>query len=335
MINRNNTYHLEKYHGPGSRHTCPSCGRKRCFTYYVDDAGRVLDKICGKCDHESSCGYHYTPKQFFHDHESESVDYIRRLKTSVNIKAEKKPLYPVYTMLPFIWVQRFKGRKNGLTDYLHQYFDDYDVSRVVDDYYIGGTRREETVFWQIDIHGTARTAKIIAYQANGHRYKDGIHNPNWVHSKLLGSHRIPYGFELHQCMFGEHLIAEYPYRTIFLVEAEKTAVICAMVIPSVTWVSCGGKSMISAERVKSLCGRRIILIPDYDGIAYWSQHAAEVFGRLKINAEVLVSVYDGASGAQRAKGCDMADMIMDALDSDGPHSDIIRHLNEIICEKIK
>ena len=28
-------YHLQKYAGPTSRHTCPNCGGKRCFTLYV------------------------------------------------------------------------------------------------------------------------------------------------------------------------------------------------------------------------------------------------------------------------------------------------------------
>ena len=60
-------YSLQKYAGPSSRHTCPACGRPRCFTYYVDEEGEPLDITVGKCDHDSSCHYHKTPAEFFRE----------------------------------------------------------------------------------------------------------------------------------------------------------------------------------------------------------------------------------------------------------------------------
>ena len=33
------SYSLQKYAGTQSRHTCPSCGGKRCFTRYIDEEG--------------------------------------------------------------------------------------------------------------------------------------------------------------------------------------------------------------------------------------------------------------------------------------------------------
>ena len=62
------SYHLQKYTGIASRYSCPECGRKRCFTLYIDETGTPLHETVGRCDHESSCGYHYTPKEYFHDH---------------------------------------------------------------------------------------------------------------------------------------------------------------------------------------------------------------------------------------------------------------------------
>lgn len=61
-------YALQKYKGTATRHTCPNCGDKRSFTYYVDESGTPLHTSVGRCNHESSCGYHYTPKEYFHDH---------------------------------------------------------------------------------------------------------------------------------------------------------------------------------------------------------------------------------------------------------------------------
>ena len=61
-------YSLQKYKGTATRHTCPNCGDKRSFTCYVDESGMLLHPSVGRCNHESSCGYHYTPKEYFHDH---------------------------------------------------------------------------------------------------------------------------------------------------------------------------------------------------------------------------------------------------------------------------
>lgn len=60
-------FHLQKYR-PGSKTVCPGCGRKGCFTRYIDEEGLVSfpDNV-GKCDHINSCGYHYTPKEYFND----------------------------------------------------------------------------------------------------------------------------------------------------------------------------------------------------------------------------------------------------------------------------
>jgi C4-type Zn-finger protein len=60
-------FHLQKYR-PGSKTTCPSCGKSRCFVRYIDEQGSIsFPGNVGKCDHENSCGYHYTPKEYFKD----------------------------------------------------------------------------------------------------------------------------------------------------------------------------------------------------------------------------------------------------------------------------
>ena len=60
-------FHLQKYR-PGSKKVCPKCGRKSCFTRYVDGNAQItFPNHVGKCDHINSCGYHYTPKEYFQD----------------------------------------------------------------------------------------------------------------------------------------------------------------------------------------------------------------------------------------------------------------------------
>ena len=63
---------LEPYKGSNTRHTCPACERPRCFARYIDTEGKMQfpDNV-GRCDHEHSCSYHYTPKEYFSDHQEE------------------------------------------------------------------------------------------------------------------------------------------------------------------------------------------------------------------------------------------------------------------------
>ena len=43
-------FHLQKYR-PGSKTTCPSCGKSRCFVRYIDEQGNIcFPENVGKCD---------------------------------------------------------------------------------------------------------------------------------------------------------------------------------------------------------------------------------------------------------------------------------------------
>ena len=57
---------LEPYKGIATRHTCPECHKKRSFARYIDTEGKIeFPPYVGRCNHEQSCGYHFTPKDFF------------------------------------------------------------------------------------------------------------------------------------------------------------------------------------------------------------------------------------------------------------------------------
>lgn len=61
-------YSLQRYKEVATRHTCPNCGDRHSFAYYVDKQDAPLHPSVGRCNHESGCGYHYTHKQYFLDH---------------------------------------------------------------------------------------------------------------------------------------------------------------------------------------------------------------------------------------------------------------------------
>ena len=88
----NYRFHLEKYHR-GSKVACPECKRKACFTRYIDESGEItFPPHVGKCDHEHSCGYHYTPKDFFREHPDELDSFRQEWKPQA--VTPKKPVSP-------------------------------------------------------------------------------------------------------------------------------------------------------------------------------------------------------------------------------------------------
>ena len=59
-------FSLQKY--KRSKLSCPNCGKKQCFVKYIDSQGKItFPDYVGRCDHEQSCQYHYTPSDYFHD----------------------------------------------------------------------------------------------------------------------------------------------------------------------------------------------------------------------------------------------------------------------------
>lgn len=88
----NYRFHLEKYHR-GSKVACPECKRKACFTRYIDESGEItFPPHVGKCDHEHSCGYHYTPKDSFREHPDELDSFRQEWKPQA--VTPKKPVSP-------------------------------------------------------------------------------------------------------------------------------------------------------------------------------------------------------------------------------------------------
>ena len=89
-------FHLQKYRY-GSKISCPNCSKNRSFVRYVDeeDIIRFPDTV-GKCDHENSSGYHYTPRGYFRDNPDvlSQPDSGRADRRILPRSAERKTSHP-------------------------------------------------------------------------------------------------------------------------------------------------------------------------------------------------------------------------------------------------
>jgi len=176
-------FKLERYHAGGSnRYVCPQCGRKKCFTRYIDvETGEYVAEECGKCNHTASCGYHYPPREFFRDHpelrskEDYCTEYVngkplvgfgnsRNLTSAYEKNRSGSRNHQVPVNIPgnleqteFFdseWVRKAMLRKSTFRWWLEklvkegksgsddQAISDAHLQRVFDDYYVGGTAKD-------------------------------------------------------------------------------------------------------------------------------------------------------------------------------------------------
>ena len=308
------TYSLQPYEGPGSRFTCPACGGKRCFTRYVDENGDCLDEAVGRCNHESRCGYHYTPRQFFEDHPSARPDWKEnffRIPQQTIKKTVKKQLWTIGADIVKSTVN--PAIDSDFTLFLKNLIGGEKTCEAVSAYCLGVTKNRDVIFYQLDKEGRCRTGKIMKYdRKTGHRIKDEQVGGKitWVHAILRLSKNpsllLPDGWELTQCLFGEHLLRQFPFKPVALVESEKTAVICSAFWPEYIWLATGGKSQLN-DRLQVLRGRKVVAFPDVDGYLEWKEKLSRVRGLDIVVSDVLEKE---ATFEDRANHVDIADLLI-------------------------
>jgi len=291
----NTTIRLEKYRpGSANRYTCPNCGKSKCFTRYINtETGEYVADECGKCDHESSCGYHYPPREFYRDHPELKVkpawqpNFVNGVQT---VLAQRKPIVSPNT-IEFIqteffdnrWPEKSAQHDSTFTRWLHTLpIDKVQLESVIEDYFLGATSYDiyvegfnygpATIFWMIDDLQQVHDAKLMAYTCDGHRVQ------NWGNSMRSLCVRKGIGPQFEQTekvLFGLHLLNRYPEKDICIVESEKTAIICACLYPQYLWMATGGCGNLQKNKLLPLMNRHLIIFPDSGEYTKWSELMAK------------------------------------------------------------
>jgi rubredoxin len=299
-------YILEPYKGIITRYRCPNCGTNKAFSQYIDlDTGEHISPNVGRCNRESSCGYHYTPKQYFQDNNI-SFDILQpeTFKPRLTTAAQKS--------FSFIPVEVFKAslkssafEMNHFINFLINLFGVEVASQLVSQYFIASSKHwnGSSIFWQIDVQGKVRTGKIMLYSpTTGKRIKEPFNHINWVHSTLKQPE-----FELRQCLFGEHLLIDKT-KPVAIVESEKTAVIASVYLPKFIWTAVGSLTNLNAEKCRILKGRTVVLFPDLNGYEKWSNKAKQLSHLAKFSISDLLEFK--ANDVERKQGFDLADFLL-------------------------
>lgn len=291
----NNEHRFSLERKPGTRHKtdCPFCGQRRCFTRYIDNVtGEYLSEECGKCDHENSCQQvNYPPRDYFRDHpwvnqrDEHPIIAGRRLVLSQRLPA--RPLTtpriePQTEFFPQAWVEESMQRTSTFRQWFeHLPFPEERVQKVLKDYRVGGTKDDvirdginygpAVIFWQIDEQGRVHDGKLMAYHPDGHRVAGWC---NWVRSKAEKCAMGPQLEHTDKVFFGQHLLPLRPDATVCIVESEKTALFCALIMPEYIWLATGGCGNLQSEKLKVLRGRKVVVWPDSGEYDKWRERVA-------------------------------------------------------------
>ena len=323
---------LEPYNGMDSRFMCPSCRHRRnTFKRYIDTVEQTyLADHVGKCDRAESCGYHFTPREFF--------------KTNPDKRPGRHNPYPLrrpdadtkqYVLLPWQYVDdSMKAyQKNHFITFLAELFGMPQALELARQYRIGTASHwpGATIFWQADIYFRIRTGKIMLYnELTGKRVKEPFNHVTWVHSLLMrkagGQMRNKNNektsaieistsdFNIKQCFFGEHLLGLQPDRTVAIVESEKTAVIASIYHPEYIWIAAGSLEGLTPDKCRVLEGRNVRLYPDAGSYDKWRNRAIELNARMPTTRFITDDKLElTATSEERTKGIDIADRWIAAL----------------------
>lgn len=267
---------------PRKKYLCPNCGHKSMKRFMGTTTGELLDESYGVCERMFSCGYAKRP----HTEKVETVPTYQPPKIPFFFKPE--------TMAATL--NRYQN--NMLFLFLCKVFNPDAVKSTFDKYKIGTSDWGDTIFWQINHEGRIVAGKKIQYFSNGKRNK--ARGASWLHNAN--------GFdlannELAQALFGSHLI-DSATEKIYVVESEKTALICDIVKKdkNTVFVATGGLQNLGLIAKLKTNGAPVICIPDNDANEIWKEKII----RLALNCKI--SLIPALQSME--KGSDVGDFVL-------------------------
>jgi hypothetical protein len=249
-------YSLDK---SSKKFVCPNCNKKTLVLYMDNETSHYLEQQYGRCDRESSCKYHVSPKD----------------STYTPTPSEPKPKRERSTIPKNeITKHGWNFKKNNFIQYLRKHFSDEEIKSAILKYLLGTSDywNGSTIFWQVNQYEEILTGKVMLFEVDsGKRVKKPYNHINWMHRILKISN-----YELQQCLFGLHLINQHEQQTIALVESEKTAIIMSLFLPDYIWIATGSKGNFKKELLEPIKDFLIVAYPDKSEYEDWNRKAGQL-----------------------------------------------------------
>lgn len=326
-------YRLEKGSKKGY---CPGCNKKSFVRYMDLNTGEYLPDQYGRCDREVKCGFHLNP---YKDGYSRMILEVEQGKVNGNFNKLVKPLQkPNYVPKPASHIpfdilastRKDYGQNTFIQNLLKQEpfpFDATDVQKVIGLYHLG-TNSDYLpgmiTFPYIDKDYNIRAIQVKRFDKKNHTTKT-----NFLHTILKFQHEkrnepLPEWLQEYSqnekivsCLFGEHLLNEYPRNPVALVEAPKTAIIATLSCgfpdenpDNYVWLGVYNLSSLTVEKCRVLQGRKVHLFPDLKAFSEWNRREKDLSAN--IEAEFIVSDWleKVATDKEKEEGLDLADYLV-------------------------
>lgn len=290
---------------------CPACRSRGRFVRYWDNRlSTWADGRFGVCDRVNSCGYHCEP---WKENQHTGGYYLKPTPAPAPaakpLQVETIPLDSLY------WEQRNAAHPHTLGAWLAGLFGADVAASVLMEYCVTSTEDGRTVYWQRDGAGAFTTARVIAYQPNGHR--DKAKPEYWAHNVAARRGIVPRDYQPNKHLFGVHLLK--PQCKVGIVESEKSALLAACYarryggFNGFVFVATGGSNFIETTTANDgglLAGCDVVLFPDSDTAGRKWIEKARAHG-WKVND--TAHRHDPAANGGDGSGYDFGDLIFDTV----------------------
>ncbi len=223
-------YVLENYRGAPIYSICSNCYSRNYRRYMCSFWRRTLPEHVGKCESENGCNYHFS-----------ADDYYKLLPFDAGEYVEKS---------------FSKNYKNNLYLYLKNSYGEAKANLAMNMYIVGTCSDNKypggTVFWYKDRNDKIREGRTIMIDKDTGEGK----GRNYVSSTL----RMEM-FSSESYLFGEHLLNQFPEKTIVIVEDEITAIKASCEYSDYIWVSAPYSRKINNIEMFGLGERKVIYEP--------------------------------------------------------------------------
>ncbi|MBS1549446.1 MAG: hypothetical protein JSS94_06220 [Bacteroidetes bacterium] len=304
------------------KYICPQCRKKRFVRYIDNESKELLPDEFGKCDRLDECNHHLNPFKAGYG-KKEFTPYQRRFKPHKPFKPQQREIF-------YFDFEAFKKTlqgydKNTFVNNLLKYYPLDEVEEVIEKYYLGTNLTTGAVtFPFIDEYNRVNAIQVKDFDKDNHTTsttflhsiieKEVKPTPEWLLKYKNQEKKI-------NCLFGSHLLKQYPNAKIGLVEAPKTAVICMLFfkqfepLKDIIWLAVYNKSSLSFDKIKALQGRFVYVLPDLSKsggtFKEWETKVKEYQKQLHGTKFQMFDLLERkATQEEKDKGLDIADFLI-------------------------
>lgn len=196
----------------------------------------------------------------------------------------------------------------ALTKLLCATFGEVATKAACKAYKVGRDKTGRALFWYADEAGRVADGKAIRYKADGHRDRDDAKPCEWFFSECKRRRLLPADVSRAKIgLFGAQLLSGHSVLPIYIVEAEKTALIASLAYSGAVWVATGGKGNLHETTLQALRGRKVTLWADIDAAKDWRDIASRANVPCNVGSVEQVAA---ALGVPCGEKDDIADVLL-------------------------